>query len=183
MLKLTIGSDELYDEEKSEFIIKDGFTIHLEHSLLAISVWEQRFCKPFLGRGEKTKEETLGYVEAMILDEDYPDDVLDRMTPHHLSKVNDYVDSPATATTFSDLADKKPSRGPSQVITSELIYYWMASANVPFECERWHLNRLFALLRIFDVKNSKQKKMSRSEIASRNRALNEQRKAQLNTRG
>lgn len=182
MLKLTVGGEEFYDEVNEEFIVKDSFTLKLEHSLLAIAKWEQQFQKPFLGSDKKTKEETLAYIEAMIIDDDYPEDILEHLSLENLSKVSEYVDSPATATTFSDFSNKKP-KGPRQVITSELIYYWMVAATIPLECERWNLNRLFALLRICEIKSSKPKKMPKNEIAARNRALNEQRKAQLNTSG
>ena len=74
-------------------------------------------------------------------------------------------------------------KGHGEIITSELIYYWMVAFTIPFECEYWHLNRLFALIRICNIKNSKPKKMSRSEIASRNRELNAVRRAQYNTSG
>jgi hypothetical protein len=55
--------------------------------------------------------------------------------------------------------------------------------NIPFKCETWHLNRLFTLIRICNIKQAKPKKMSRAETAARNRELNAQRKAQLGTRG
>lgn len=182
MLKLELFEQELYDEERKEFTSTESITLYLEHSLVSMAKWEQRFLKPFLGADEKTKEETYGYVEAMILNEDYPSNVLDFLELEHVSKINDYIDSPATATTFADLA---PKRGPknTQVITSELIYYWMVSYTIPFECETWHVNRLFALIRICSMKNSKPSKMSKSEIAARNRALNEERKAKLGTTG
>jgi hypothetical protein len=74
-------------------------------------------------------------------------------------------------------------RGPGEVITSELIYYWIVSFNIPFECQYWHLNRLFSLIRICNIKNSKPKKVSRMELAQRNRELNAARKAKLGTSG
>lgn len=181
MLKLVVTGDELYDEETSQFIYRDGFTLELEHSLVSLSKWEQRFMKPFLTSGDKTKEETLAYVEAMILNDDYPENFLEYLGAEHLRLIEEYIDSPATATTFSDLKEKTPKT--RQVITSELVYFWMISHEIPFECQYWHLNRLFTLIRVCNTKNAKQKPMSKSEIAARNRALNAERKAKLGTNG
>lgn len=180
MLRLTVHEEELYDESTEEFKSIDAVVLDLEHSLVALSKWESKFEKPFLGPEAKTTEETLGYVEAMILNDTFAPDLLDRFTQEHFTKINDYIDSRQTATTFSNTQRRG---GRPEIITAELIYYWMVSFNIPFECETWHLNRLFSLIQICNIKNSKQKSMPRSEVAARNRALNEQRKAQLGTTG
>jgi hypothetical protein len=182
MLKIFVSGTELYNEETQEFTTIEDCTLTLEHSLVSLSKWESKFLKPFLGPNEKTTEETLGYVEAMILNESYPEDVIDRLTQNDFAKINDYIASNYSATTFSNNNQRK-GRGQSEIITSELIYYWLVAFNIPFECETWHLNRLFSLIQICNIKNSKPKKMSRNEIAARNHALNEQRKAQLKTKG
>jgi hypothetical protein len=116
----------------------------------------------------------------MILNEDFPDDIISRLSQRNLDQINAYIESKESATTFGKLPEQK-ARG--EIITSELIYYWMVAFTIPFECETWHLNRLFALVRICNIKNSKPKKMSKSELAMRNRELNAQRRAELNTRG
>jgi len=97
-----------------------------------------------------------------------------------MSQINDYLQSKESATTFGSMPERK---GRGETITSELIYYWMTAFSIPWEAQYWHLNRLFALIRIANIKNSKPKRMSKSEIAARNRELNAQRRAQLGTRG
>ena len=181
MLELKILGEEYYDDEKQEFYSENDQILRLEHSLVSVSLWEQRYNRPFLEADDKTQEETLGYVECMILD-DIPENLESLLTAFHIEQINKYVESPASATTFVDVKSK--TRGPKQVITSELVYYWMIAYQIPFECQYWHLNRLFALIRICNIQNNPDKnKMSKAEIAARNRALNEERKAKLKTRG
>jgi hypothetical protein len=154
--------------------------LDLEHSLVSLSKWESIYEKPFLGPKEKTPEEILGYIEAMILNPKIPPGVLSRLSLENRDEISAYIDSRQSATWFRETTSPAHSR---EVITSELIYYWMISCNIPFECQNWHLNRLFTLIRVFNVKNTKPTKMSRGELAARNRALNEQRKTQLGTQG
>ena len=106
-------------------------------------------------------------------------DVYNYLTDENIKQIGDYISAPMTATTFSD--NKKG--GSREQITSELIYYWMVSFNIPFECQKWHLNRLLTLIRVCEIKNQPPKKMSKSQIASRNAALNAARRKQLNTTG
>lgn len=180
MLTIVVPGIDLYDEVREEFTNAEGFTLELEHSLVSLSKWESLFEKPFLGKEEKTTEEVFAYVKAMILTPDVPDDVLARLSNENVEAINKYIDSKMTATWFSETKHAPKSR---EVITSELIYYWMISLNIPLECQHWHLNRLFTLIRVFNIKNAPQKKMSKSEIAARNRELNAQRRSQLGTRG
>ena len=180
MLNLVLEATELFNEETEEFFSVEEVCLELEHSLISVSKWESKFEKPFLGVGEKSPEEVLGYVEAMILTENYPKDVLNRVTQTHVAKIHEYIEAKHSATTFGEMPERK---GRGEIITSELVYYWMVAYSIPFECETWHLNRLFSLIRICNIKNEKPKKMSRSEIAQRNRQLNEKRKAELNTTG
>lgn len=180
MLKLLISSEEFFNEETSEFTTTPDLVLELEHSLLSMSKWESKFKKPFLGPGEKTLEETMGYIESMIISDNADSSVLNQMNNDHFAQINSYIASVESATTFNT---PQKARGIPEVITSELVYYWMISFNIPFECETWHLNRLFSLIQICNIKNSNPKKIPKNEIAARNRALNEQRKAQLNTTG
>lgn len=136
--------------------------------------------KPFLGNEAKSLEETFYYIEAMIISPIYPYDIVKRFSSENFSQINDYIESSESATTFGIMPER---RGRGEVITSELIYYWLISFSIPFECERWHLNRLFALIRVCNIKNSKPRKMSKGEMARRNRELNEVRRAQLGTSG
>ena len=179
MLELKILGKELFDEKEQKFTQTESRTLSLEHSLFSLSKWESEFEKPFLSPKDKTTEEVLGYINHMIIDDSDPL-IMSELTQSNLTKIQEYIDSKQSATTFGDLL-KKPGR--AETITSELIYFWIVSYRIPFACEHWHLNRLFALIRICNIKNSKPEKVSKNQLAERNRALNEQRKAQLNTRG
>jgi hypothetical protein len=180
MLTIVVPGEEYFDDEKQEFVTKGDVTLHLEHSLVSLSKWEEIYEKPFLSNEEKTPEEVLVYIECMILDPEIPPGVLSQIDDTIGSKINQYINSKKSATWFNELP---PAPKSSEMITSELIYYWLVMFRIPFEVENWHLNRLFNLIKICNIKNSKPKKMSRSELAARNRELNAKRKAQLGTRG
>lgn len=182
MLRLEVPTQESYNEETREFVATHAFTLELEHSLVSLSKWESHFEKPFLSSEEKTTEELLWYIKAMTLTPNVPGEIFRRLFNNAacLDSVSKYIDAKMTATRFGY---SEPSGGGEKIITSELIYYWMISQNVPFQCESWHLNRLLTLIRVCSQKNAPQKKMSRSQLAQRNRLLNAQRKAQLGTSG
>jgi hypothetical protein len=180
MLTITVGAEEIFDEGAGTFGTHGGVELQLEHSLVSLSKWESEHEKPFLGKGDKTREEILDYVRCMVVSPNPPGDFLQRLSKENLEAINEYIERKMTATWFSEQPGAPKSR---EVITSELIYYWLTVFNIPFECETWHLNRLFTLIRIANIKQSKPKKMSRSEVAAHNRELNAQRKAQLGTRG
>lgn len=180
MLRIIIEGEETYDEVTNTFGTVGDVELDLEHSLLSVSKWESKYQKPFLAPVPKTPEEMFGYLKAMLVTPDTDPDVLYRCSQKNLTEIQGYIDSSQSATTFGRMPER---RGPGEVITSELIYYWMVTFNIPFECERWHINRLFSLIRICNIKNSPAKKMSRTEIAQRNHDLNMQRRAELGTRG
>lgn len=180
MLQITIPATELFDDSKQEFVYTKEQTLKLEHSLVSLSKWESRWQKPFLTKEERTIEETIDYIKCMTITQNVDPDIYNYITNDNVRKVNAYIDAPMTATTFSNNGKGRPNR---EQITSELIYYWMISLNIPFECQKWHLNRLLTLIRVCNIKNQPSKKMSKGEIMSRNRALNEARKKQLNTKG
>lgn len=179
MLELIIPGLELYNEETNEFTCYDDVKLELEHSLVSISKWESKWCKPFLDGKDKTLDEIVDYVKCMTISDNIESDVYDRLTEENLVVINEYIGRPMTATTFNN---EKKSTG-REIITSEIIYYWMVSFNIPFECQYWHLNRLLTLIKVCNVKNNPPKKMSQKEILARNKALNDARKKELGTRG
>lgn len=180
MLKLIVIGSEYFDNDTQTFETVGTVELELEHSLLSLSKWESKHQKPFLSNLGRSTEEVLDYIEAMIMTPEYPQDIIGRLDQSNLDAINKYIESKESATTFGSMPER---RGRGEVITAELIYYWMVAFNIPFECERWHLNRLFALIRICNIKNSKPTKISRHEMMARNRELNEKRKAEFNTKG
>lgn len=180
MLKIIIPSIESYDEEKNEFINSKEQILELEHSLVSISKWESKWHKAFLSNTEKTSEETIDYIKCMTLNK-VSDDVYLFLSNDNIEQVKNYIDATMTATTINHSQSKGSSK--REIITSELIYYWMIALTIPFECQKWHLNRLLTLINVCNVKNSPPKKMSRREAMQRNKATNAARRAKMNTGG
>lgn len=180
MLRISIPECELWDESKNEFISTKGQTLQLEHSLVSVSKWESKWCKAFLAKGERSREEDIDYIRCMTITQNVDPDVYNFLTDENIDQVNKYIEAPMTATKFFEEKGRKTN---NEQTTSELIYYWMVALNIPFECQKWHLNRLLTLIRVCNIKNQPPKKRSRREIMSRNVALNEARRKQLNTRG
>lgn len=182
MLRIVVPlSPEGWDEEKQEFVQPEEQVLELEHSLFSLSKWESKWCKSFLSsKEEKTTEETLDYIRCMTLTENVDPDVYNHLTNENVSQIDKYISAPMTATTFSD---NKGGKGGREIITAELIYYWMIALNIPFECQYWHLGRLLTLVRVCNIKNTPPKKRSKRDIMSQNAALNAQRRAQLNSKG
>ena len=180
MLQITIPAVELWDERKQEFITTKEQTLQLEHSLVSLSKWESKWCKPFLNKQKKTFEETLDYIKCMTLTQNVDPEVYNYLTNENIKEINEYIGAPMTATYFSDEKTSKTNR---EQVTAELIYYWMIALNIPFECQKWHLNRLLTLIKVCSIKNQPPKKRSKKDIMSRNAALNAARRKQLNTKG
>lgn len=181
MLTINIPiSPEGWDEKKQEFVDPKVQTLQLEHSLVSLSKWESKWKKPFYSKKEMTEEETLDYIKCMTLTKNVSSDVYDHLTRENIKAVMDYIGDSMTATTFG-MNEKGPNN--REVITSELIYYWMIASNIPFECQKWHLNRLITLIRVCSIKNTPPKKRSKRELMSRNAALNASRRQQMNTKG
>lgn len=179
MLKLTIPGIELYDEKKEEFINTKPQTLQLEHSLVSLAKWESTWNKPFLTTDVKTHDETIGYIRCMTITQNVQPDTYRLLTSENIQQVNDYIESPMTATVFNN----QQKGANKEIVTAEIIYYWMVSLNIPFECQKWHLNRLLTLVNVCNIKNQPSKKMSKREILNRNKALNQTRKESMNTKG
>lgn len=181
MLQIEVPMGITYwDEEKEEFITPRTETVDLEHSLVSLSKWESKYCKPFISKQDKTPEEVLDYIKMMAVEPTVQPEVWNNLTQKNVDDVQAYIAAPMTATTFSKNHQAKNSR---EVVTSELVYYWMIALNIPFECQYWHLNRLLTLIQVCNIKNAPPKKQSKGDIMRRNAALNAERRARLNSKG
>jgi hypothetical protein len=146
---------------------------------VSLTKWEAEKARPFMSREEKSVQDTYDYVRCMTLTQNVDPEVYKYIPKDVLEQVHAYIEAPMTATTFYEPPQSKTSR---ETITSEIIYYWMVSLNIPFECQKWHLNRLFALIRVCNLKNNP-KKMTKQDALARQRSLNAARKSKLNTKG
>lgn len=180
MFELTISAGELWDENKQQFVYTKEQTLRLEHSLVSLSKWESKWCKPFLSKEKKTDDEIRDYIKCMTITQNVSPTVYAFMTIDNIRQVTEYIEAPMTATTFSIHKSGKANREP---VTAELIYYWMIALSIPFECQKWHLNKLLTLIQVCNIKNQPPKKMSRRSVMNRNAALNAARRKQYNSRG
>ena len=180
MLQITINAGECWDETKREFVSTKAQTLQLEHSLVSLSKWESKWRKAFFTKREMSHEEILDYIKCMTITQNVKPETYSCLTSEHIDQIREYIESPMTATYFSP---DKSGRTSSETVTSELIYYWMIALNIPFECQKWHLNRLLTLIKVCNVKNQPPKKMSRRDILSRNHAMNAARRKHLNSKG
>ena len=180
MLEIVVPGVELWNEATNEFILTKSQKLRLEHSLVSVSKWEAKWCKVFLNDREKPINEIMDYIACMTITQNVDPIVYKCLTNDNVNDVIKYIEAPMTATHFRE----KPNRPTiNEPVTSELIYYWMIAMQIPMECQKWHLNRLLALIRVCEIKNTPPKKMSKSEIMARNAALNAQRRAKNNSRG
>lgn len=180
MLQITIPETELWDESKQEFVYTKKQTLQLEHSLVSLSKWESKWHKAFLTKEVKTREETLDYIKCMTITQNVKPETYNYISDKLIDQINSYIENPMTATVISKRKNGGPNR---EVVTSELIYYWMISLNIPSEYQKWHLNRLLTLIEVCNIKSTPPKKMGKKALMSRNASLNAARRKQLNTNG
>lgn len=181
MLRLKIASGIIWNESTEEFESLDkDYVLNLEHSLAAISKWESKYKKPFLCNEEKTKDELLYYIKCMNLDENTDDEVYSFIRNSDISKVLEYAGERMTATTFTDLSPQRPNR---EIITAEIIYYWMIRLGIPMECEKWHLDKLLTLIRVCNIKDSPPKKMSKRDVLRQYSSINNKRRKVSGSKG
>jgi hypothetical protein len=178
VLKVVVPLSEAIND-KNEFVIEDSFTLEMEHSLASLSKWESNFEKPFLTT-DKTPEQIFWYVKAMTLTQDVPDDVFEKLSKENAETINNYIGAKMTATTFPE---ERSSKENPEIITAELIYYWMISFNVPSEYQYWHLNRLLTLIQVCSRKNAPPKKMKPIDVMRQNADLNARRRAESGSSG
>lgn len=180
MLYITVPAATFWDEDKEEFVEQKEQTLELEHSLVSLSEWESKWRKPFFSEKPKTDEEILDYIRCMTITQDVDQDVYKRFTEDNFKRINEYIETPRTATFFSDDKNARRSR---EIVTSEIIFYWMIALNIPPEYREWHLTRLLALIKVCNIKNSPNKKRSPRDIMRRNKELNDARRKRYNSRG
>lgn len=181
MLNIVIPSVELWDEKNEQFIHTKERKLQLEHSLVSVAKWEAKWNKPFINKKEKTTAEIIDYVRCMTITQNVPDDCYNYLTIANIEEVNMYIALPMTATWFTET--KKKITTNREQITAELIYYWMISFNIPMECQKWHLNRLLTLIRVFNEKNQPKKKMSQQELYRQHAAINAANRKRFHSKG
>lgn len=180
MLRIVVPGVEFYDERQNMFVNKKPCTLQLEHSLLSLSKWESKWKKPFLSKEPMTDEETIDYIRCMTVTQNVDPEVYHRLSAENVREVQEYIQDPMTATTFSEGEGGKPNR---EIITSEIIYYWMIAHNIPIDREKWHLNRLLTLIRVCNIKSAPPKKRKKRDILREQRELNAARRAKTGSRG
>lgn len=185
MLTLNIDKTELLDEKTQKFISCEKCTLTLEHSLVSISKWEAKYHKPFIDNTEKTSEELIDYIRCMTITQNVNPNVYKIIATNKnlITTINNYIQDTMTATTFTSRRAPQPKGRSSEKMTSELIYFWMVTYNIPFDCQKWHINRLLTLIRICNIKNDSGKKMPKKDILKGNRSLNQMRRQKLGTNG
>lgn len=184
MLTITIPEGHLFDEENQIFIDTKETTLQLEHSLISVSKWESKWKKSFLSNPDKSAEEVVDYIRCMTVNQNVDPNVYLVVTGSIMNEVNEYINDTMTATFFSE---RKGQNGyKKEIITSEVIYYWMIAQNIPMECQKWHLNRLLTLIKVCSIKNTppeKRSKQNKSDMLAERAALNAKRKAALHSNG
>lgn len=186
MLTITIPPGEFYDESKNEFIYVKEQVLQLEHSLVSLSKWESKWHKPFLSKRGLTREETIDYIRCMTVTQNVDPSCYYGINNEILSQVIAYIEDPMSATTVARY--KTDQNKSNKVITAELIYYWMISLGIPFDCRKWHLNRLLMLIEVCSIENEKAMggkngKMSKKETMAWNKAQNKARRAKFGSKG
>ena len=174
VLDLYVPGKEFWNSELQEFIYTKDITLHLKHSLVSLTRWEQHYKRRFLDDGPKNEEEYRFYIQCMTLNKDVDPLVYTVLQEDDIKKVTDYLHDSMTATT---LPKQNNNRSNSEKLSSELIYYYMSALNIPFECEKWFLNNLIILISIASIKNNPQEKKSKPSWSSI-RALNAARNAE-----
>ena len=180
MLQIKVPGIDGWDEINEQFTTLPDTTITLEHSLISISKWESKWHTPFLGKDQKTPEQIIDYIKCMTITPNVKDEVYNRIPKDQIDIILDYINDSMTATTIKERGGPKRSR---EIVTSELIYYWMVALEIPFECQKWHINRLMMLIQICEIKNQPDKKMSRRSTMQQNAALNAARRQKAHSRG
>lgn len=183
MLKIRVPDQNLWDERTETFVHIKGADLQLEHSLISIAKWESKWHKPFLGKDDKTEEQLLDYIRCMTLTQNVDPRLYQYLPTPIVNQIFDYIDDPMTATWFSKAEEQKLGIGRKEVVTAEIIYYWMVTLNIPVQFEKWHLNRLITLIQVINLKNTPAKKMKQKDALAHYRQLNMARRARTKSKG
>lgn len=185
MLPLVVTiEDEKWDSKKEEFIPPKTVVLQLEHSLVSISKWESKWCKPFLSSIKTaTVEETLDYIKCMTLTQNVNPDVYNHVTDRELDQIIDYINLPMTATTIAEEEEDNKKKTSPRIVTNELVYFWMIAHQIPWECQKWHLNRLLMLIKVCEAERAPKKKRTQGELMRRNAEINARNRKKFNSKG
>lgn len=192
MLRIVIPEQHhrFFNEATEEFIYVDvkKTELQLEHSLLSIRKWEQKWNARFIRKELEeplTKEQILDYIRCMTLNKVSDPNVYMFIPKSEYEKIDKYIHAPMTGTTFPKILDDPVSRAKAsrEGISAELVYYWMFTLGIPIECEKWHFNTLITLIKVFNVKNQKPGKADAKAAAAARRRENERRKRMLHSTG
>lgn len=180
MLRLEIPETELYNNKENEFITIPKTTLVIEHSLKSVSKWECLYSKSFFDKRPKTPSEVIDYIKCMTLNHELDDIIYTCLTKDHFDKIKDYMLKPMTA---RRPYKKEEARG-TGYITSEDFYHRMIWYGIPLECEKWHLNKLIALINYCQAHDpNDNRKMNPNKQRAMYRDLNRQRRAALHSKG
>lgn len=184
MLEITIPAVELYDDDRNVFYqpVEKDTVLQLEHSLISLRKWESKWHTPFFSKKEHSPESMLDYIRCMTLNKNVNPDIYNYIPRQEMERISKYIEDPMTATWFTeDEKNKKSSVAPT--VTAEIVYYQMFSYNIPLECEKWHLNQLLTLIRVFQEKNNPKKVKKGKDLYRSNAKLNAARRKALGSRG
>lgn len=183
MLKLSLPSRDVWDDEKEEFSTIGGQEIELEHSLYTLAGWEAKWHTQFAKNEGLTYKQLLDYIRNfMCQTPNVPSTAWLTLDEETLRKIQEYMEDSHTGTSIKSLKTAKPQTK-REVMSAEIIYCYMVQLGIPFECERWHLNRLLTLIDVCAIKSGPPKKMSRQESIALQRQQNASMRAKLGSRG
>ena len=185
VLDLSIPGQEYWDEDKCEFIYTKDTILHLKHSLISLTRWEQKYKRRFLDQGPDKPDEILYYIKCMTMNREPIDDlVYQSISENDYEKVKAYIKDPMSCTTVPK--KKKKTDEEPEPLSSELIYYYMTALQIPFDCEKWHLNNLLKLIELASYKNDpkdNKNKRSSAEIMRDYARINKANRARFHTKG
>lgn len=183
MLEVTIPEQhyEFLNENTNEFIYIDvkETTLSLEHSLISIRKWEEKWKKAFLEQEELSVEESRDYVRCMTLNSKVDNKIYNYIPDTVMVKIVEYMRDPMSATVISVV---KPETK-KEVVTAEVVYAWLVNLGIPFEVEKWHINKLLKLIQVLNIKNGTNKPLDAKTAAAQRRAINKVNRAKYHSKG